>query len=462
MKVYFLRRLLLVPLTILGVTFLVFGLTRVMPGSPVERDMHAAAAAGGEGSGSGSGDGAAMDEETIEEIEREFLYDKSISVAYLTWLGVLPRERLYRDGEFKSVSGDGGVSEEKVGEAFVQDPDRQVLVSLAGSGRPVVVQRDGDEVDWARYVEAGKPQSEWDGIEDDGWRVRIETAQERFDRFVERNNGDSKNKTVKNYLPRAVIVKKRFSGLLQGDLGKSEVFGDPVASVIASRMPVALYFGILTAILTYGICLPLGILKAIKHRTAIDNLTSILIILGYSIPGFALGGVLIVYLGVEWPIFPMVGLTSPGFDDFSLGDKIKDLAWHSVLPLACYVVGAFAWMTLMMKNNLMDNLAADYVRTAVSKGVSFNRAIFRHAFRNSFIPIASTLGQLVTILVAGSILIEKVFDIQGFGLLQISALVQKDAFLIVGVVTVASFLLVIGNILSDVVVALIDPRVKFQ
>jgi microcin C transport system permease protein len=125
-------------------------------------------------------------------------------------------------------------------------------------------------------------------------------------------------------------------------------------------------------------------------------------------------------------------------------------------------VSGFAMMTMMMKNNLMDNLAADYVRTAVAKGASFNRAVFKHAFRNSIIPIASTIGQLITILVGGSILIETVFDIQGFGLLQYQALIGRDQTVIMGTLTISAFLLVFGNILSDLIVAMIDPRVKFH
>ena len=267
---------------------------------------------------------------------------------------------------------------------------------------------------------------------------------------------------MENYLPRAVVYKSRISGLLQGDMGRSTVFGEPVLDLIQSRMPVALYFGILTSIISYAVCLPLGILKAIKHRTAIDNVTSISIFLGYAIPGFALGSILLVYFGAIKPVFPMIGWKSENFDSLGPWDQVKDLAWHTVLPLISYLVGSFAWLTMMMKNNLMDNLSADYVRTAVAKGVGFNRAVFRHAFRNSFIPIASSLGQLITVIVSGSILIELVFDIQGFGQLQYRALMGPDQMLIMGTLTVASFLMVMGNILSDIIVALIDPRVKFD
>ena len=462
MKVYFLRRLLLVPLTVLGVTFLVFAITRVMPGSPLAKELQAAAAGTTDGGGgSGKGGGGALTEEQIEEFEREFLWDKPTPLAYLTWLGVWPRERLHSEADFKPATQGSKVSEETIGTNYVADPEKQVLISLAGTGRPVVVQRKDDKIEWARFADRRKPMADWQAIADEGWEVRYEPAQFRFDAHLKREKGTT-NKTVDNYVPRAVIYKSRISGLLQGDFGRSSVFGEPVSDLIISRMPVALYFGILTSIFSYGICLPLGILKAIKHRTPIDNVSSILIFLGYAIPGFALGALALVYFGAVKPIFPMIGLTSENFDSMNAFGKIKDLAWHSVLPLVSYLVGAFAWMTMMMKNNLMDNLAADYVRTAVAKGVGFNRAVFNHAFRNSFIPIASSLGQLITLIVTGSLLIETVFDIQGFGLLQFRAITAPDQMLIMGTLTVASFLMVMGNILSDVIVAFVDPRVKFH
>lgn len=465
MKVYFLRRLLLVPLTVLGVTFLVFAITRVMPGSPLERELQAAAAGTSEGGGGGGsgGQSGALSEEQIESFEREYLYDKSVVVAYMTWLGIYPRERLYSYAEFKLTEQGGQLSEETIGGGVVEDPEIQVEVSLAGIGSPVLVQRQDGKIEWAKYVDKDKdkPRNEWKDIRVDGWEYRYETAKERFEVHKKREGGETR-RTVSNYLPRVVIYKTRKSGILQGDMGKSSVFGEPVLDLIKSRMPVALYFGILTTILTYGVCLPLGIVKAIKHRTPIDNLSSVAIFLGYAVPGFALGALLLVYFGAYKPIFPMVGLVSEDYESMSFIDQLKDRAWHTVLPLISYVIGSFAWMTMMMKNNLMDNLAADYVRTAVAKGVSFNRAVFRHAFRNSFIPIATSLGQLITIIVSGSLLIETVFDIQGFGLLQFRAITGPDQMLIMGTLTVASFLMIMGNILSDLIVAFIDPRVKFH
>ncbi len=187
-----------------------------------------------------------------------------------------------------------------------------------------------------------------------------------------------------------------------------------------------------------------------------------LIFIGYAVPGFALGAVLLVYLGAHLEWFPLYGLTSPGFEQMPLQEKLEDIAMHTVLPLSCYVVSTFAMTTMMMKNNLMENLSADYVRTAVSKGVSFRRAVWGHAFRNSFIPIASTLGGVLCTIIGGSILIERVFDIQGFGMLSFQALMDKDYSLIMGTLLLSSILIIIGNLVSDILVALIDPRVKFD
>ena len=126
------------------------------------------------------------------------------------------------------------------------------------------------------------------------------------------------------------------------------------------------------------------------------------------------------------------------------------------------MVGSFALVTLLLKNHLMDNLAADYVRTAIAKGVPFRRAVFSHALRNSLIPIATTFGQSITLLVGGSFLIEFIFDINGFGLLGLTSILDRDYPVVMGVVLLGSLLLLIGNVLSDILVALVDPRVRFQ
>ena len=149
------------------------------------------------------------------------------------------------------------------------------------------------------------------------------------------------------------------------------------------------------------------------------------------------------------------------FEDKNFIGKISDLISHSVLPLICYLIGSFALVTLLLKNHLMDNLASDYIRTAIAKGVSFKQAVIKHAMRNSLIPIATTFGQNIVLIVSGSFLIESIFDIDGFGLLGLSAILDRDYPVVMGVVLIASGLLLVGNIISDILVALVDPRVQF-
>ncbi|MES2475514.1 MAG: ABC transporter permease subunit [Verrucomicrobiota bacterium] len=448
MKSYFLRRLLLIPPTLVGITLLVFMVTRFVPGGPMERMLQEAARGadqGGKRTSSSSQAQGGMTEEQMEELEEQYGLDKPVLIAYFQWLGAAPRETRISKGEF----GDQG--DEKISGAV--DPETTTTVVLRGDGRAVKVTRANGAITSAVFQESGKP------IADEGWKYRYETEKDRQDRYHRRNTG---HEDAPSYRPRAVVYQTRFAGLLEGHLGRSQIYNEPVGEMIFSRMPVAAYFGLLTAIITYAVCLPLGVLKALKHRTFIDTSSSVLIFLGYSIPGFALGAILLVHLGARMNFFPLFGLTSPEFDQMGDWDKLKDLAHHTVLPLLCYVVGSFAMLTMLTKNSLMDNLAADYVRTAMAKGTSFPRAVFGHAFRNSMIPIATSLGTLVEVFIGGSMLIETVFDIQGFGLLQYHSVLQRDVPVIMGTLTIAAFLMLLGQVISDLAVAMVDPRIKFK
>jgi microcin C transport system permease protein len=246
------------------------------------------------------------------------------------------------------------------------------------------------------------------------------------------------------------------------DFGESFRYSEPVLRVIADRLPVSIYYGLITAFFTYGICIPLGILKAIKHRTSVDNLTSILIFVGYAIPGFALGAVLSNLLAVRFEIFPLGGFQSAGVDELGLMAHARDIVWHSVLPLIAYLAGSFAVMTMLMKNSLIENMSADYVKTALAKGLSWRRTIFVHALRNSLIPMATSVGSLLGIFLTGSFLIERVFNIQGVGLLSFEAIQARDFPVVLGFLVISSAVLMVGNLFSDLAVAFVDPRVRFE
>ena len=254
----------------------------------------------------------------------------------------------------------------------------------------------------------------------------------------------------------------RYEGVLQGNFGQSTRYGESVLQVISERLPVSTYFGLLTFFITYLICIPLGMFKAVRHNQFSDDLTSILIFVGYAVPGYALGSLLLLFLSVSLDFLPMGGLVSEGFDKLSIWEKFTDLMAHTIQPLCCYLIGGFAFVTMLMKNHLMDNLSADYVRTAMANGVSFKNAVRNHALRNSLVPLATNVGHQVTLFVTGSFLIETIFDIDGFGLLGFNSVIDRDYPVVMGILTLSATLMLLGNILSDALVALVDPRVRFE
>ena len=276
---------------------------------------------------------------------------------------------------------------------------------------------------------------------------------------------EDKEMLMKHYNMSDNIVADYFrwlGSILQLDFGKSIRYDEPVLSLIFNRMPISLYYGLITLFFIYGICIPLGIVKALKNNTSIDNMTSVVVFFGYAIPGYALGAILLVYLASMWQIFPLGGFVSENFDQMNFFQRIGDIVYHSFLPLCCYLVGAFAVTTMLMKNTLLENLSADYIRTALAKGVPYKRAVFKHALDNSLIPLATHFGSNISILLAGSFLIEKVFNIEGMGLLGFTSLEERDTPVVMGILAISCLLQMVGNLLSDICVAYVDPRVRFE
>lgn len=248
------------------------------------------------------------------------------------------------------------------------------------------------------------------------------------------------------------------------DFGKSYIYGEPVLTVIASKFPVSIYFGLIGFTLSYLVCVPLGIWKAIRHGSAFDAVSSVIVFVGYSIPGWALGVILLVVFGggSYWSLFPLGGFQSANYDTLPFAARVIDRLHHTLLPVFCYMVGGFATLTVLMKNSLMENLGMDYVRTAFAKGLDEKTVIFKHAVSNSLIPICTGLGHALSLILAGSYLIEKVFNIDGFGYLGYTAIVQRDYPIAMGILVIGSLLTLLGNIFSDVLYCLIDPRIRFS
>ena len=239
-----------------------------------------------------------------------------------------------------------------------------------------------------------------------------------------------------------------------------------VLQLIVERFPVSLIFGLTGFFLTYLVCVPLGIAKAVRNGSWFDTASSVLVFIGYAIPAFAFGMLLKMFFSGTteglWDIFPVSGFTSENFAEMSGADKAKDLFMHMFLPVTCYMIGNFAVLTLLMKNSLLEQVSQDYVRTVLAKGATFKRAIWGHAFRNSLIPIATGFGSIFTLIFAGSVLIEKVFEIPGMGLLSLDAIVSRDYMVFMGILALTSILALVGRIFSDVCYMFIDPRIHFD
>lgn len=474
MRDYFIRRLLLIPPTLLGISIMVFAITRLAPGGPLEQammQMQQVSEQGGGGQGMKSDQLLSKDQ--LEQMKRLYGFDKPHWEAYLIWLGMLPRETEFRQIRF--LKNEQELAErvrlpkfhlselDWNGDGYIQQ--NEVPAHLTNYVKFDTFDTNGDkEIDrW----EADRPEAWIEGSRekvilqrDDESSVRIAN----FDRLLG-NWSVRMRPTDTDVLmarPVAELFMTEYEGVLQGNFGQSTRYGEPVLRVISERLPVSSYFGILTFVITYLVCIPLGVFKAVRHNTMPDDLTSILIFIGYAVPGYALGSLLLLFFSIKLDWLPMGGLGSDGFDDLSLWGQFKDLFAHTFQPLCCYLVGGFAFVTMLMKNHLMDNLSADYVRTAMAKGVSFKNAVRKHALRNSLVPLATNVGHQVTLFVTGSFLIETIFDIDGFGLLGFNSVIDRDYPVVMGVLTLSASLMLLGNILSDALVALVDPRVRFE
>jgi len=340
---YFIRRVLLIIPTLLGITLAVFVITHFVPGGPVERQIMRMrmGAAGGEASVGGGGRGQVeLPEDAVEQIRQYYGFDKPVHVRYGLWL----------------------------------------------------------------------------------WN------------------------------------------LAHLNLGNSYIYQDPVWDVIKSRFPVSITLGLTGFLLSYLVCVPLGVLKAVRHGSRFDFVSSVLVFMGYAVPGWALGTALLVLFGGGsfWSLFPLGGFRSDNWEYLGAWDKIVDQVHHMFLPVLCYMVGGFASLTILTKNSLMENMSQDYVRTAFAKGLHKRRVIFVHALRNSLIPIATGLGHVFSLVLAGSFLIEKVFNIDGMGYLGYTSILQRDYPVALGILVVSSLLMLVGNIISDVIYAIVDPRIRFK
>jgi len=249
------------------------------------------------------------------------------------------------------------------------------------------------------------------------------------------------------------------------DFGDSYYYHRSVADLVISRMPVSMSLGLWSFIIVYGVCIPLGISKAVRNGSRFDILTSTAILIGYAIPGFVLAIVLIVLFGGGsfWNIFPLRGIVSDGWSEMTMLKKILDYLWHMVLPITSGAVGSLAVMTMLTKNSFLEEIRKQYVLTARAKGLSENQVLYKHVFRNGIIPIITGFpGYFIAAFFTGSLLIETIFSLDGMGLLAYQSVLNRDYPVVLGTLYFFTLIGLFSRLLSDLSYVVVDPRISFD
>ena len=247
------------------------------------------------------------------------------------------------------------------------------------------------------------------------------------------------------------------------DLGRSFFQNKDVWQLIKEKLPVSISLGLWTFFISYGISVPLGVAKAVQAGSRFDLVTTLIVLVGYAIPGFVLGVALLVIFGGQLQWFPLRGLTSSNWEELSWGARITDYLWHITLPVTAMVLGSFAVTAMLTKNSFLEEIRKQYVLTARAKGLTERQVLWKHVFRNALIPIvtgfpAAFIGAFFT----GALLIETLFSLDGLGLLSYESVIRRDYPVVLGTLFLFTLIGLITKLISDLTYVWVDPRVKFD
>ncbi len=339
-----------------------------------------------------------------------------------------------------------------------------VIIQFAPGGpmERVIAQINGTDVSATARIGGGGGEvgGAGSGANDGGGGVKYRGAQgldPEFIKQLEKQFGFDKPAHIRFY-----IMMKSY---LTFDFGDSYFKDVPVVDLIKDKLPVSISLGIWMTMVSYLISIPLGVAKAVRDGSRFDVWTSAIVIVGYAIPGFLFGILLIVLFagGSFWNIFPLRGLISDNFNELSTIEKILDYAWHLVLPLTAIAVSQFATLTLLTKNSFLDEIKKQYVVTARAKGLTENGVLYGHVFRNAMlIVIAGFPGAFITAFFTGSLLIEQIFNLDGLGLLGFNAIIDRDYPVVFATMYIFSLLGLSVSLITDLVYTWIDPRIDFE
>ncbi|MGV8918101.1 MAG: microcin C ABC transporter permease YejB [Pseudomonas sp.] len=266
----------------------------------------------------------------------------------------------------------------------------------------------------------------------------------------------------KPLLERMWLMLKNYARL---DFGNSFFRGAKVTDLILQKMPVSISLGLWATLITYLVSIPLGIRKAVKHGSHFDIWTSTAIIIGYAMPAFLFAMLLVVVFagGTSLNWFPVRGLVSENFDQLSTLGKVADYFWHLVLPVSSLVIGGFATLTILTKNSFLNEVTRQYVVTARAKGVSEQRVLYGHVFRNAMLLVVAGIPQaFISVFFAGSLLIEVIFSLDGLGRMSYEAAVSRDYPVVFGSLFIFTLFGLLIKLVGDICYTLVDPRIDFS
>jgi len=247
------------------------------------------------------------------------------------------------------------------------------------------------------------------------------------------------------------------------DLGQSFYQRKAVWELVQEKLPVSISLGLWTFVISYLIAVPLGVAKAVRAGSRFDLVTTLVVLIGYAIPGFVLGVALLVVFGGQLQWFPLRGLTSSNWEAMGWGARIVDYLWHITLPVTAMVFGSFAVTAMLTKNSFLEEIRKQYVLTARAKGLDERKVLWKHVFRNALIPIITGFpAAFIGAFFAGSLLIETLFSLDGLGLLSYESVIRRDYPVVLGTLYLFTLIGLVTKLISDLCYVWVDPRVKFD
>uniref|UniRef100_A0A832M6Q1 ABC transporter permease n=1 Tax=Oscillatoriales cyanobacterium SpSt-402 TaxID=2282168 RepID=A0A832M6Q1_9CYAN len=248
--------------------------------------------------------------------------------------------------------------------------------------------------------------------------------------------------------------------VFQGNFGESFVYNRSVSSLLWERVGATLLLAISSLVFTWAIAVPMGIIGAVNQNKLIDRLFRVMSYIGQGFPSFIAALLLLIFAQNTTPLFPVGDMTSIDFADLNLLGKILDIGWHMILPTIALSITSFAGLQRITRGQLLDVLRQDYIQTARAKGLSENRVIYVHALRNAINPLITLLGFEFAALLSGAFITEYFFNWPGLGRLIYQALLAQDLYLVMASLMIGATMLIVGNLLADLLLKLVDPRIK--